>query len=148
MGNKILSFDKFINESIEAEIIEYIKYPGLEIKKSNIDYNLFIDKKYAGDFRFSGIENYKGTDYVVTEMVDIKDEYKKKGIYSAIIQGAIDWGKATKKADGVISFQFVSDEFKRSVEADAFWESWVKKGRAVKEKYNDGHEETFVYHTI
>ncbi len=131
---------------LDIDITKYIEYPGISFDKHG---TFYINDISAGEFRFGGIEEHNGTDYVVSEMVWLKDQFKRKGIYSAIIQGAVDYGKATGKADGVISYQFdMSSEQERSRDADLFWEGLVSKGKAVSEDFFDGEEDTTVYYTI
>jgi len=137
-------FEGFLNESsIETQIIPFLKLPvgyTTVIEDDDINVTILNNGKEAGFFRFSGTETFKGIDYIVAETIFIEPEHRRKGIYGAIINAAILYGKKNGKTKGVISFPFDMDsgDFERSQDANAFWENLVVNKKAVKHKTDDG----------
>ena len=142
-------FEAFLgDDSIEAGIIPFLKFPeGYKaVVSDDINVPIIKDGKEVGFYRFSGIGEFDDVDYVIAETIFVEPEHRRKGIYGAIINAALEYCKKTGKANGVVSFPFDADsgDFERSKDANAFWENLVSKKMAEKHDTEDG----IVYTTI
>lgn len=134
-------FENFVNkehERLEMAVSKFVKYPGISFKDGGIDVMFYVDGELAGEYRFSGI--YQG--YIVAEVIVVEPKFKRRGLYSAIIDGAVEYCKATKKAKGIMSAPFDADgmDIPRSAEANAFWAGLEKKGKARRKDTEEGPE--------
>jgi GNAT superfamily N-acetyltransferase len=135
----------------EEGSIPFLKLPsGFTTEVGDTDVTILKDGKEAGSFRFSGIGDFDGTDYIMAEMIFVEPEHRRKGIYGSIINAALMYAKKSGKAEGVVSFPFDADsgDFERSADANAFWENLVSKGKAIKHETEDGIVYTISTDTI
>jgi len=132
-------FEKFSTDRLEAKVAQYIKYPGMTFDTdSDNNVAMKINGEYAGEYRFSGVYN----NYITAEVIFVEPRFKRKGIYTAVIKGAMDYAKTTKNIKGIASYPFDADgmDIERSAEANAFWEGMVRKGLAVRKEGDEGPE--------
>jgi GNAT superfamily N-acetyltransferase len=134
--------EKMADQSVEEGILPFLKLPEgyTTVTGDDINVSIIKDNKEAGFFRFSGISDVEGTDYILAETIFLEPEHRRKGIYGAIINAALTFAKKSGRAEGVASYPFDPDmgEIPRSKDADAFWEDLVKKKKAKKQKTEDG----------
>jgi len=123
-------FEEF--ENADSYVADMIKYPGLTCKPAGINTIMVINDEEVGEFRFAGVDNFYGKRYLIEEMIYVEKKYRRKGIYSAVIDAAIKYAKS-KGLAGVISTAYDMDiGQKRSDDNDNFWENLVRQGKAKK----------------
>lgn len=119
----------------------YIIKKGDEIV-ANLSYMGEEHKSYSNIIETEGKSIIKGS-FLVMGTIFVEDKFKRKGIYSNIINSSLEYSKLLG-LDGVVSFNYDIDsgEFERTKEATLVWENLLKNQNNVtkiiyKDEWNE-----------
>lgn len=113
--------------------MEFTLYNGsdlvAEVSLSTIPSSFDID-----DYELEGNKRKTDKEFIFVNTIDVSNKFKRQGVYSNLVTVLILWAKSIGLG-GVISPAYNYDtEFKRSADADAFWESYFKKNKSTVSK--------------
>lgn len=152
---RVWVYDFFIKEKNENVLFDSIKarlenvLPNIEVvdkdeRNPTSEYTLMSDGQRVASWRYmgpedlntdgdiEGNENVSEGEYLLCGTIVVENEFRRKGIYSAIIYAGYDYAKSMG-LEGIASLQFDIDsgEFERTPEATAVWEKLLKTDNKV-----------------